>query len=1129
MSRGLRISRRCVLALALFPGLTQARLGTDEARPAVFRDDFATNTLKDYQVTGEVTWQKGAVTLGPGAKLSRKLALGYTAEVRAVVRWPQGQRDGEVHLRLLAGKNQAAICLERVAGKTALAVGTTPRRVVALERLGVGPAEGASVWVVRLEVSYGLAQVRAWPPGSPEPRDWQTLHYSGRPGWQPGLLVAEAGKPGSGVLLALAANGVARLVLSQEQQQLLQQAGTLDQEGFALSRQGKYGEALAKAREILPLHRQAFPANHPGLAIDLGNVGRLLQDLGKYGEARPYLEEALAIYRQALPANHPELARSLTNLGSLLQDLGKYGEARPYLEEALAIHRKALPANHPDLATSLNDLGLLLKTLGKSAEARSYLEEALAIDRKVLPANHPRLAASLNNLGTLLQEMGKYAEARTCYEEALAIDRKVLPANHPRLAGSLSNLGLVLRFLGQPAEARSYLEEALAIQRKALPANHPNLALSLGNLGLLLTDLGKPAEARPYFEEALAIKRKALPANHPRLAPSLNNLGTLLYELGEKEQAWQHCREAATAWTAYGAQTAAASAQRDHAALSSQNRFVLDRFLSLAEQTPTLSAAHRRDTLMSVLDGKSLSTTALTLRQEAVLVGTDRQAAELWGQLKPVRQQLADLLLQGPGRLSPERYRGRCLELQQQQDVLERALAQQVSAYSQARRANRASPATLTAQLPGGAVLVEFVRYFRWDFQLQNQRQQECPAYYLALLLWRPAGKQTEPEVRLVRLGAAQPIDQAIHAWRSHVQEGGADVQADRALRERVWQPVAQALPEATTRLIVAPDGELALLPFEAIREADGNYLIERLAISYVSTGRDLMPRPLPPQKSDRALVLADPDYDAASDHKPVVGPPDPDAELHRSADLTRAGVRFRSLPGFAREADTVARLLQGKPGWRVQQYHREQASEETLAGQPRPRLLYCITHGFFLKDLDRLRGKTDPLRELELVDAGPRRVKLPDPGDKPGLRSGLALAGANRWQERSAQGVSDGLLTALEVEDLDLWGTELVVLSACETGLGEVQVGEGVLGLRRAFQQAGAQTVLASLWKVPDNETEQLMTGFFQRWLAGSGKADALRQAQLELIRRLRASKEAKHRQAPPLYWAGFICHGQP
>src|SRR5439155_6641303 len=160
----------------------------------------------------------------------------------------------------------------------------------------------------------------------------------------------------------------------------------------------------------------------------------------------------------------------------------------------------------------------------------------------------------------------------------------------------------------------------------------------------------------------------------------------------------------------------------------------------------------------------------------------------------------------------------------------------------------------------------------------------------------------------------------------------------------------------------------------------------------------------------------------------------------------------------------------------------------------------------------------------------GPAVASLPrpDPTRDPGLRSGLALAGANKWQERSAKGLSDGLLTALEVEELDLWGTELVVLSACETGRGEVQIGEGVLGLRRAFQLAGAQTVLASLWQVPDTETERLMTDCLERWLDGATPSDALRQAQLRLIRQLRQSADPRRREAPPLYWAGFVCHGQ-
>jgi CHAT domain-containing protein len=212
-----------------------------------------------------------------------------------------------------------------------------------------------------------------------------------------------------------------------------------------------------------------------------------------------------------------------------------------------------------------------------------------------------------------------------------------------------------------------------------------------------------------------------------------------------------------------------------------------------------------------------------------------------------------------------------------------------------------------------------------------------------------------------------------------------------------------------------------------------------------------------------------------------------------------------------------------------VQLLQRAQANEEALAMVKRPRLLYCVTHGFFLQDLARSTSEAFGLRKLDLVGTETVRAALEGPGADPRLRSGLALAGANKWQERSAKGLSDGLLTALEVEELDLWGTELVVLSACETGRGEVQVGEGVLGLRRAFQLAGAQTMLASLWQVPDDETARLMTDCLGRWLGGAPPAAALRQSQLEMIRRLRQSANPRLREAPPLYWAGFICHGQP
>jgi tetratricopeptide (TPR) repeat protein/CHAT domain-containing protein len=1158
------------LLLGLLTPLSRAAA---EAPPLRFQDDFATDTRKDYATKGDVTWHKGALTLGKKAQVSRKLALGYTTEVRAVVRWGKDQRDGQVILGLddSNAKVGGGVFLRLVKGRTELVLPVRPERVIALDDSGVKP-DAQPLWVVRLDVSYGLLRAKAWRQGTKEPADWQIIRYLGVTAWQPQRLVLRTGSSGGGSLESWAVRGVAPLRLSAEQQRDVQQAGALNQEAVALYQQGQYAKAVAKAREALAIRRQALPPLHPALATSLNNLGVLLKERGRYDEARKHLEEALAICRKALPKDHPDLASSLNNLGILLHAMGRHDEARKHLEEALALRRKVLPKDHPDLANSLHNLGALLQDMGRRDEARKHKEEALAIHRKVLPPLHPDLATSIDNLGALLQAMGRYDEARQHYEEALALRRKALPKDHPEFAHSLHNLGALLqdmgkndearqhleealairrkalpkdhpalatslralgallRAMGRHDEARKHLEEALALQRKVLPKDHPALANSLNNLGALLQDMGRHGEARQHYEEALAIRRKALPKDHPALAHSLARLGILLQDMGKNEAAWRCAQEAATIQAAFTAQISVGSAQHDHAALARQARPFLHWFLSLAAQTASLSARQRQQVLAALLDGKALSGTALTRQREAVVMQQDSQAVALLGKLRPIRQRLADLLLQGPGALPPQRYREQCDQLQKEQDDLERDLAQRVKGYAELRRAQQAAPQDLAAQLPPDAALVELARYQRYDFQVKDRRKRWGADHYLAVLLWRDGVEKAQPQVCLVPLGEAKPIDQAIHAWRAHAQQGAIDDKSDRELRQRLWQPLAKALPEKTTRLFIAPDGELALVPFEAIREANGKYLVERLHVSYLTTGRDLMPRPQPKKKSDLALVLADPDYNAtAAQDKPLAKakPVTP----KRNDDWTRQ-MQFKplqSLEGFRREADAVEKLLtERKKDWRVQSYRGSDASEETLRSVSRPRLLYCITHGFFLED--RPRSTTPhPLRELALVDAGPKKWRLPDPGPDPRLASGLALAGANRWQQRSKRGVSDGLLTALEAEDLDLWGTELVVLSACDTGRGQVQVGEGVLGLRRAFQQAGAQTVLASLWKVPDAETEQLMTAFLRRWLEGADKSEALRQAQLELIQHLRNDKNESKRTAPPLYWAAFICHGQP
>jgi tetratricopeptide (TPR) repeat protein/CHAT domain-containing protein len=1234
------------LLLAL---LVRNARAAEEAAPVRFQDDFATDTRKDYETKGDVTWRKSVLILGKEAVVSRKLALSCTTEVRAVVRWHKDQRDGLVILALVdAERRRGAVFLRLVKGRTELVRPHPPERVVVLDA-DEAKQNAAPVWVVRLDVSYGLLRAKAWRKGDKEPADWQCIAYLGKTTWQPQRLVLETGPSGGGSLESWAVRGVAPLRLSAEQQRDVQQAEALNQEAFALYQQGQYAKAVAKAREALALRRKALlkdhpdlaaslnnlglllkamgwreearkhyeealslrrkalpkdhpdlanslhnlgallrdmgrrdearkhleaalaiqckalpkdhpdlaaslntlgvllnamgrhdearkhleealairrkilPPLHPDLANSLNNLGLLLQDMGRYDEARQLLEEALTLQRKVLPKDHPDLAYSLNNLGLLLQDMGRYDEARKHYEQALALRRKVLPKDHPDLANSLNNLGILLHAMGRHDEARKHLEEALTLLRKALPKDHPDLAASLDNLGVLLNKMGRHDEARKHLEEALTLRRKALPPLHPDLAHSLNNLGLLLRDMGRREEAHKHYEEALAIQRKALPKDHPEVATGLNNLGVLLQDMGKNDEARQHYEEALALLRKALPKDHPKVATSLHNLGVLLQDMGANKAAWRCAQEAVTILEGLTAQISVGSAQHDHAALARQARPYLYAFLSLAAQTASLSARQRQQVLTALLDGKALSSTALTRQREAVLLQPDAEAVALLGKLRPLRRRLADLLLQGPGVLPAQRYRDLCEQLQKEHDDLERDLAQRVKGYAELRRAQQAAPQDLAARLPPDGALLELARYQRVDFKTKRWGAD----HYLAVLLWREAGERAQPQIRLVPLGAAKPIDRIIHAWRTHAQRGTINDKSDRELRQRLWAPLAQALPEKTTRLFLAPDGELALVPFEAIREANGKYVVERLHVSYLTTGRDLMPRPQPKQKSDLALVLADPDYDSTgADDKPLAKT-NP-AATPRGDDLRSQFKALQSLPGFAREAQAVQKLLKDR-GWRPQLHTGADASEETLRSVSRPRLLYCITHGFFLADRPRPATPDHLLRELALVDAGPHKWRLPDPGPDPRLASGLALAGANRWQQRSKRGISDGLLTALEAEDLDLWGTELVVLSACDTGRGQVQVGEGVLGLRRAFQQAGAQTVLASLWKVPDAETEQLMTAFLRRWLEGADKSEALRQAQLELIQHLRKGKNESKRTAPPLYWAAFICHGQP
>jgi len=331
-------------------------------------------------------------------------------------------------------------------------------------------------------------------------------------------------------------------------------------------------------------------------------------------------------------------------------------------------------------------------------------------------------------------------------------------------------------------------------------------------------------------------------------------------------------------------------------------------------------------------------------------------------------------------------------------------------------------------------------------------------------------------------------------------------------------QPV-RALAGDATQLLISPDGQLNLIPFEALVDEHHQYLVERYSISYLTTGRDLLRLQVARSSLSGPIIIADPAFGEPSQVKaashnaaPVVlastkqvTSTSPQVSARRSVTTASdlGGVYFAPLSGTAVEANAIklqfpdAQLLTGRG-----------ATEAAVKQVNAPSILHIATHGFFLTDPNP-QPSADPAKDVRGVQGNAST-------ENPLLRSGLALAGANLGQT----GREKGVLTALEASNLNLWGTKLVTLSACDTGVGEIRNGEGVYGLRRAFVLAGAETVVMSLWPVSDYATRELMTSYYKGLKKGLGRGEALRQTKLAMLKR----KDRQH----PFYWASFIQSGE-
>ena len=887
---------------------------------------------------------------------------------------------------------------------------------------------------------------------------------------------------------------------------------------------GEFARARELGERAIAIAERAQPPDGVLTAVAANNLAIALYEVNDYAGSQRRFEQALGSYEAALGPDHPEVAKTSTNLANVVGEAGELTAARALYERAIVIQERRQGPDHPDVALGLNNLADIYVRIGDYAQAQRLFERALAILERAFGAQHTRVAMALGNLAEVRVRQGEYKLAEPLYERALRIREASLGPDHPSLVYTLTGLGDLRKELAQPQQARALYERALTTAERAFGSEHPMVALALHGLGDILLDMNQLAAAEQRVTRAIEMRRQLLGDDHPLVAESRALLGQILARTGRPVAAIDAALEAERVAREHMQLTAQALSER-HAATYAERRVSGAAIaLSLLETDAGRPADLVTRTWDAVVRSRAAILEEVASRQRLVARADDAESVRLATTLHAARERLAGLLARGA---ADPASRTRVEEAARERDNAERMLAEHSLRFRTAQQRGKVGLAEAAAALPADGALVAFVKFPRVDVRSAAPVDARVAGgktpgartgnAYVAFIARSGATPIAVP------LGDGDRIDAAVTRWRSGIaselETGRSSTRGERVhrtdgavLRQLVWDPLRQAVAGARHVFLVA-DGSLHLVNFDALPRSAGGYLVEdQRLLHHLSAERDLVQSDTPMGRG--LLVVDDPRYGTATRGAAAVQDVDRAA---RCADLQ--SLRFDTLPETRREAEAIAALWAtvepprtsgtDAPTARgaVQRLTGASATEAALkrsaAGK---RVVHLATHGFF----------------LGAWCAGPPNSPAAA-GPAPLLVAGLALSGANERLRRGAE-EEDGMLMAEEIATLDLHGVEWAVLSACDTGVGLPRDGEGLFGLRRMFQIAGARTVIVTLWPVVDEITREWMSAAYRgRFEKQRSTAAALRDATIQLLEHRRARKETTH----PAYWAAFIAIG--
>ncbi len=855
-----------------------------------------------------------------------------------------------------------------------------------------------------------------------------------------------------------------------------EEVSSLNTRAIKESGSGNYAKAIEFLEKAISIEKKSVGENNIDIAILEHNIADNYLEIGNLTKSLASEEKALAIAEGILPPNSLEICRYLFNMGRIYFAAGNYVKALDYNDRALKIVEKS---NDPErLAAALSNQANVYGKMGNYDKALPLAVKALALSEQTLGPDNPKITFKLSTLASIYENQGDYSKALSLRERALAIAEKSYGPNHPEIIAGLNNIAFSHSHEKKYDKALECYQRCLDICVKSFGSDHPTAGKIYTNIGRLYARSGDYPQSISFYEKALATTEKINGPDHPDTLNILGYLSALQYKNGVDLQTIR--ANLSKKWNGELKQLNSAISLDESTRLSWEHEHLNYNLIHLLRSEQIAQIVLKTKNV--VLDSE--------IEDRAALKGVGHETPE-FKELQEARLKLGKISLSNKKEDKEE-----VAKLNERINSIVSTISKSRTALGASRAASSITVDSVAATLPSGSLLIEFIQF------VDSKDKEEKSGCYGAIVIG------CDGETKFIRIEDAPSVNTAINSYKKSIETGDekALIINQKTLFDKLWVPLAKFIPDGTKKIYIGPDGQLNFLSFSALTLPDGSFLAEHFDIAYVGSGRDLA-RGVSPSESKTVALFADPVFDRQSSAFTTN-----DLAL-RSGELAAFGqIVLSPLPG-TRAEETIVEEAAKRAGWSPVARLGKAAKKSAIIDLKSPGILHLATHGFYLNTLPA--NGSDGERGMKVMESPDLSGNKPAPLPKidPMHASGIALTGAQAtlkaWSEGRVPNPSeDGILTADEVGALNLDGTWLVTLSACETGVGEARSGEGVFGLRRAFMTAGAQNLLMTLWPVSDEVTPKIMADFYKEALATHDAAGSLAKVQRDWLVKIRNEK---------------------